>query len=80
MARLADSLAGLVRLMVDHPVEVDVIEVPRQEGSLFEIWTAPGDLGQVIGRQGRTARALRPLLDARGALEDRRYDLDICDE
>ena len=80
VAQLRQSLGELVRLMVDHPDGVDVVEVPQTEGTLFELWTEPDDLGQVIGRQGRTARALRTLLDARAALEDSRYELDICEE
>lgn len=84
MAPLRQGLEELVRLMVDHPDEVDVVEVPpgrvHEDATLFELWAAPRDLGQVIGRQGRTARALRTLLDARAALEDSRYELEICEE
>jgi hypothetical protein len=84
VADLRRSLEELARLMVDHPDEVEVIEVPpekaRRDATLFELWTARDDLGQVIGRHGRTARALRTLLDARGALVDARYDLEICEE
>ena len=80
MAQLRQSLSELVRLMVDHPDGVDVVEVPQAEGTLFELWTEPDDLGQVISHQGRTARALRTLLDTRAALENTRYELDICEE
>lgn len=80
MSLLRPSIEALVRLMVDHPDGVDVVEVPQGDVTLFELWTEPDDLGQVIGRQGRTARALRTLLDARAALVDARYELDICEE
>lgn len=80
MTLLRREIEELVRLMVDHPEGVDVVEVPQDDGTLFEVWTEPEDLGQVIGRQGRTARALRTLLDARAALVDTRYELEICEE
>jgi predicted RNA-binding protein YlqC (UPF0109 family) len=78
--QLRRSIEELVRLMVDHPDGVDVVEVPQGDVTLFELWTERDDLGQVIGRQGRTARALRTLLDARAALVNARYDLEICEE
>jgi predicted RNA-binding protein YlqC (UPF0109 family) len=80
---LRADLERLVRLMVDEPDEVDVVEVPPADGeeaTLFELWAAPDDLGQVIGRQGRTVRALRTLLDARAALQDTASELEICEE
>ena len=45
MAQLRQSLGELVRLMVDHPDGVDVVEVLQAEGTLFELWTEPDDLG-----------------------------------
>jgi uncharacterized protein len=80
LSLLRRDIEELVRLMVDHPDGVDVVEVPQDDLTLYELWTEPDDLGQVIGRQGRTARALRTLLDARAALHDARYELDICEE
>lgn len=80
MPEPAPALEDLVRRMVDHPEEVEVYAVPDGDTTVFELTVDPDDLGQVIGRQGRTARALRTLLDARGALDDDRYDLDILDD
>ena len=65
--------------MVDRPEDVDLESVDTGGTTVFELHLDPEDLGKVIGRQGRTAAALRTLLDARGALAGTRYDLDILD-
>jgi uncharacterized protein len=51
----------------------------RDQGTIIELEVAPADLGKVIGRQGRTARAIRTLLTAVGQKTRRRYILDILD-
>lgn len=76
----ADDLEELVRRMVDNPDEVEVDPVDDGDATVFELRLDPEDLGKVIGRQGRTAAAIRTLLDARGALDGSRYDLDILDD
>jgi predicted RNA-binding protein YlqC (UPF0109 family) len=78
---LVDDLTELAKLLVDQPDEVEVTEIPnRRGGGVLELQVAPDDLGKVIGRQGRTARALRTLLETR---EDRlgvRYELEILED
>jgi predicted RNA-binding protein YlqC (UPF0109 family) len=78
---LVDDLTALAKLLVDQPDEVEVTEIPnRRGGGILELQVAPDDLGKVIGRQGRTARALRTLLETR---EDRlgvRYELEILED
>ncbi|MFV0459082.1 MAG: RNA-binding protein [Actinomycetales bacterium] len=59
---LADALEHLVRGIVDHPDDVVVTEKPQRRGSLLQVRVHPEDLGRVIGRQGRTAKALRTVL------------------
>lgn len=73
------SLTHLVGLVVDEPDQVVVEAIPGRESTLFELQVAPQDLGKVIGRQGRTARALRSLLAARGASDGERYELEIVE-
>lgn len=80
MPELPDHLEELVRRMVDRPEDVELETIEEGETTLFELHLDPDDLGKVIGRQGRTAAALRTLLDARGALDGTRYDLDILDD
>jgi predicted RNA-binding protein YlqC (UPF0109 family) len=82
---LADDLRDLARLLVDHQdaVRVSAIHPPvgrRDRGSVLELQVAPDDLGKVIGRQGRTARALRTLLETRGDRCGERYELDILED
>ena len=69
----------LAQSLVDHPDQVEVDEVDLRGSTLIELRVAPDDLGKVIGRQGRTARAMRTLLGASGAKTGHRYTLDILD-
>jgi predicted RNA-binding protein YlqC (UPF0109 family) len=69
----------LAKSLVDHPDEVRVSHHQRDQQTILELEVAEADLGKVIGRQGRTARALRTLLNAAGQKSRRRYSLDILD-
>jgi predicted RNA-binding protein YlqC (UPF0109 family) len=78
---LADDFKELVRLLVDQPDEVEVTEIPsKRGGGLLELTVAPDDLGKVIGRQGRTARALRTLLETREDRRGVRHELEILED
>lgn len=61
---LADALEHLVRGIVDHPDDVQVRSAALRRGELLEVRVHPDDLGRVIGRGGRTARALRTVINA----------------
>jgi predicted RNA-binding protein YlqC (UPF0109 family) len=61
---LADALEHLVRGIVDHPDDVSVRSAALRRGELLEVRVHPDDLGRVIGRGGRTARALRTVVNA----------------
>ncbi|MDO4613303.1 MAG: RNA-binding protein [Actinomycetaceae bacterium] len=61
---LADALEHLVAGIVDHPEDVRVNERSLRRGKLLEVRVNPEDLGRVIGRSGRTARALRTVMSA----------------
>jgi predicted RNA-binding protein YlqC (UPF0109 family) len=61
---LADALEHLVRGIVDNPDDVRVTERSLRRGDLLEVRVDPADLGRVIGRQGRTAKALRTVVGA----------------
>lgn len=61
---LADALEHLVRGIVDHPDDVQVEARALRRGQLLEVQVHPEDLGRVIGRNGRTARALRTVISA----------------
>lgn len=61
---LADALEHLVRGIVDHPDDVAIREKTLRRGTLLEVRVHPEDLGRVIGRSGRTAKALRTVVGA----------------
>jgi uncharacterized protein len=69
----------VVRALVDRPDEVHVTEAVRRGMTVVELTTAPGDMGKIIGRQGRTAAALRTLLAVTAEKHGRRAQLDIKD-
>ncbi len=77
VAEVGERLSRVISLLVDSPREVHVTARHRRAVTLFEVCVDPEDLGQLIGRQGRTARALRTLLDVRGFRDGRRYGLEI---
>lgn len=61
MNRVAALVDVVARALADHPDEVAVISHDRRGATVVEVFMAPGDLGRLIGRQGRTAQALRTL-------------------
>lgn len=69
----------LARSLVDEPDELKVRVYDRDQQSIIELRAASGDLGKLIGRQGRTARAIRTVLAAASSLRGRRYILDIVE-
>ena len=76
---MKDLVAFVAKSLVDAPGEVMVHTHERDDATVIELEVAQADLGKVIGRQGRTARALRTLLSAAGQKVRRRYILDILD-
>ncbi|HKO56827.1 MAG TPA: KH domain-containing protein [Thermoanaerobaculia bacterium] len=76
---MKDLIEFVAKSLVDDPEAVEVHTVEREQATIFELEVAPPDLGKVIGRQGRTARAIRTLLAAAGQKTRRRYSLDILD-
>lgn len=76
---MRELIEFLSRSLVDSPDEVKTRTYERDSGTVVELQVAPPDLGKVIGRQGRTARAIRTLLSAAGQKTRRRYSLDIVD-
>jgi predicted RNA-binding protein YlqC (UPF0109 family) len=69
----------VVRALVDHPDAVKVTETQRRGMTVLELSTAPGDMGKIIGRQGRTAAALRTLVSVTAEKHGTRAQLDIRD-
>jgi len=77
---VAELVAELARRLVDEPDAVRVDEIEEQDGTLvLRLHVAEGDVGKVIGRQGRLARALRTVVRAGGVAAGRRLQLEIAD-
>ena len=66
-------------LIRDVPEEVVVTTVDGEQVTVIELKVAPGDLGKVIGKQGRTTRSIRTILGAAGMKANRRYTLEILE-
>jgi predicted RNA-binding protein YlqC (UPF0109 family) len=69
----------IAKALVDVPDGVVVNEIAGEHATVFELRVAEGDLGKVIGKQGRTARSIRTLLGAVGTKLDRRFSLEILE-
>ena len=69
----------VARGLVDNPDAVRVTETERRGMTVLELSTAPGDMGKIIGRQGRTAAALRMLVALTAEKHGKRAQLDIKD-
>jgi predicted RNA-binding protein YlqC (UPF0109 family) len=76
---VAELLAHLARRLVDEPDAVQVEEVQREGATILQLRVAKADVGKVIGRQGRIARALRAIVRASGARSHRRVVLEILE-
>jgi uncharacterized protein len=76
---LAELLAFLAQRLVDDPDAVRVEEEEREDAIVLRLHVAKDDVGKVIGRQGRIARALRAIVRAGGARQRRRLVLEIAD-
>ena len=72
-------VAVLARASTDRPDEVRVVESPHKGTTLVELFVAPGEIGKVIGKQGRTAAALRTLAATAGEKEGKTVTLEIRD-
>ncbi|MGH9841700.1 MAG: KH domain-containing protein [Blastocatellia bacterium] len=69
----------IARALVDNPDGVHVKEHEGNQATTLELRVGEGDLGKVIGKQGRTARAIRTILNASGIKLKKRYVLDILE-
>lgn len=78
-AGMAELLEWIARRLVAEPDEVRVETERGEDAVVFRLRVAPGDVGKVIGRQGRMARALRSIVRAAGSRADERYLLEIVD-
>jgi hypothetical protein len=76
---MKDLVKYIAQALVDYPEQVSVTEVEGNQTSVLELKVAKEDLGKVIGKQGRTARAIRTLLSAASAKIKKRTVLEILE-
>ena len=76
---MAEIVEYLARRQVDAPDAVRVEQIERDDATVLQLWVAPDDVGKVIGRQGRIARALRTVVRASAARDERRIMLEIME-
>ena len=76
---MKDLISYIAQALVDRPEEVSVTEVEGKQTSVLELKVAKEDLGKVIGKQGRTARAMRTILSAASAKLKKRTVLEIIE-
>jgi predicted RNA-binding protein YlqC (UPF0109 family) len=76
---MKELIAYIAKALVDHPEAVEVSEVEGEQTSVIELKVAKDDLGKVIGKQGRTARAMRTILSAASTKVRKRSVLEIIE-
>jgi predicted RNA-binding protein YlqC (UPF0109 family) len=76
---MKELVEAITKALVDNPEEVKVRAVEGEQVTVLEIRVHPTDLGKVIGRQGRTAKAIRTLLGAAGMKLRKRFTLEILE-
>jgi len=76
---MKDLIAYIAKALVDKPDEVGVTEIQGEQTSVIELKVAKEDLGKVIGKQGRTARAMRTILSAASTKINKRSVLEIIE-
>jgi predicted RNA-binding protein YlqC (UPF0109 family) len=76
MKELGEAIA---KALVDNPDQVRVRAIEGEQVTVFELRVHPSDLGKVIGRQGRTANAIRTILSAAGMKQRKRLTLEILE-
>jgi predicted RNA-binding protein YlqC (UPF0109 family) len=76
---MRETVEMIVKALVDDVEAVDVRELDQQGATLIEVRVAPGDMGKIIGRQGRTIRALRALAYAVSVKRKHRFILEVVE-
>ncbi|HBG92253.1 MAG: RNA-binding protein [Nitrospirae bacterium GWF2_44_13] len=76
---MKELVERMAKALVDKPEDVSVSEVAGEQTTVFELRVAQTDLGKVIGKQGKTARAMRTILSASGTKMGKRCVLEILE-
>jgi len=76
---MRELVEEITKALVDSPEEVKVTQIEGEQTTVIELRVAQSDLGKVIGKQGRTARAMRTILSAAGMKIRKRFVLEILE-
>jgi hypothetical protein len=76
---MKDLLTQIAQALVDNPEQVQVTELEGSQTTVLELRVAKSDMGMIIGRQGKTANAIRTLLSAASGKAGKRYMLEIVE-
>lgn len=76
---MKDLIGYIAQALVDFPDDVSVSEVEGQHTTVLELQVAKKDMGKIIGRQGRTAQAIRTILSAASGKSGKRFVLEIIE-
>ena len=76
---MKELIKHIVQALVDHPEQVEISEVEGSRVSVLEIKVAKEDIGKIIGKQGRTAQAIRTILNAASAKAKKRTTMEIIE-
>ena len=76
---MKDLVERMAKALVDKPEDVSVNEIDGEKTTVYELRVATSDLGKVIGKQGKTARAMRTILSASGTKVGKRCVLEILE-
>ncbi len=76
---MKELLTYMVQSLVDHPDEVSVVERENSGETVYEVRVADGDMGKVIGRQGRIVRQIRVLMKAQAQRRGKKVSVEILD-
>ena len=79
MGNIAELVKFIAMNLVDKSDEVKVEEKVEENATVIELTVAPEDMGKVIGKQGRIAKAIRTVVKAASAQEDRKYSVNILE-
>jgi predicted RNA-binding protein YlqC (UPF0109 family) len=76
---MVELVKYIAQALVDNPGEVRVNQREEEDAHVIELTVAPDDMGKVIGKQGRIAKAIRTVVKAASAKSDKKYVVDIID-
>ncbi len=79
MSKLKDLVEQIAKVLVDKPEAVQINEIEGEQTSVIELRVAKEDLGKIIGKEGRTAKAIRSILGAAGSKLKKRVVLEIIE-